>query len=459
MQVSPKSYTLVLGLGRSGLSMARFLAAKGYAVKATDIDPAAAKNAKELNRLGIDTQIGFHDQNTFNRADAIVVSPGIPLNMPLVQKAVSLGVPLLGDLDIFYRYNKTPMVAITGTNGKTTVTTLVRDILIASGIPTFMGGNIGTPLVEYLMNPEPSQVVVAEISSFQLDLARHFAPETAVLLNLAPDHLDRYESMADYARSKWSIFRNQAPTHTAIINAGISDTFCARPGLAAGVYEFSSNSGHTIIKGARIVDQAIDLILPEKFADRPVRIDCQNLKNLPGTHNLENIAAAALAGLSAGANPGAIASAVTAFTPLPHRMAFVARINDIQFYNDSKATNTDAVIRALEFFENRVVLILGGRKKDTDFALLLSAVKTKVVQIIAMGEAAQDIVRVFSKVCKVTCVSGMKQAVKDAFDAARPADVVLLSPACASFDMYDSYGDRGDDFIFCVTELEHRYNG
>ena len=459
MQVSPKSYTLVLGLGRSGLSMARFLAAKGYAVKATDIDPAAARNAKALNRLGIDTQIGFHDQETFNRAEAIVVSPGIPLDMPFLQKAAALGVPLLGDLDIFSRYNKTPVVAITGTNGKTTVTTLVRDILSASGIPAFMGGNIGTPLVEHLMNPEPAQVVVAEISSFQLDLARQFTPETAVLLNLSPDHQDRYESMADYARSKWSIFRNQAPTHTAIINAGISDAFCERPELTARVYAFSSNPDHTITRGARIVDQAVDLILPEKFSDRSIRIDCRNLKNLPGTHNLENIAAAALAGLSAGADPGAVTSAVTAFNPLPHRMTFVACINDIAFYNDSKATNTDAVIRALAYFENRIVLILGGRRKDTDFTLLLPAVKDKVVQIIAMGEAAPDIARVFSKVCKITGVTGMKQAVNKAFGAARPADVVLLSPACASFDMYVNYGERGEDFIACVVELEHRYNG
>lgn len=459
MQVSPKSYTLVVGLGRSGLSMARFLAARGYIVKATDIDPAAANNAEALNRLGIETQIGFHDQETFNRADAIVASPGIPLDMPFLQKAASLGIPLLGDLDIFIRYNRTPMVAITGTNGKTTVTTLVRDILLASGISTFMGGNIGTPLVEYLMSPDPARVVVAEISSFQLDLARHFAPETAVLLNLAPDHLDRYESMADYARSKWSIFKNQARHHTAIINAGISDAFCAKPDLAARVYAFSTNPDHTITRGAIITDHAIDLILPEKFTDRTLHIDCRNLKNLPGTHNRENIAAAALAGLSAGADTGAIAGAVASFTPLPHRMAFVASINGIQFYNDSKATNTDAVIRALAYFKTRIVLILGGRKKDTDFTLLLPAVKDKEIQIIAMGEAAQDIARVFSRVCSVTCVSTMKQAVKTAFDAARPADVVLLSPACASFDMYDNYGARGEDFIACVTELEHIYHG
>ena len=459
MQVSPKSYTLVLGLGRSGLSMARFLAAKGYPVKATDIDPAAAKNAKELNCLGIDTQIGFHDQNTFNRADAIVASPGIPLDMPFLLEAASRGVPLLGDLDIFCRYNKTPTVAITGTNGKTTVTTLVRDMLLASGISTFMGGNIGTPLVEYLMKPEPVQLVVAEISSFQLDLARHFTPEIAVLLNLAPDHLDRYENLGDYARSKWSIFKNQTQKHTAIINAGISDGFCTKPGLSARVYEFSSNPDHSIIQGAKITDQAIDLILPEKFPDPSMRIDCRNLKNLPGTHNLENIAAAALASLCAGADPGAITSAVTAFKALPHRMAFVTRIKGISFYNDSKATNTDAVARALECFENRIVLILGGRKKDTDFTLLLPAVKNKVVQIIAMGEAAPDIARIFSTVCRVTPVSGMKEAVKTAFEAARPPEAVLLSPACASFDMYDNYGARGDDFTAWVTELEHRYNG
>ncbi len=459
MQISRTSYILVLGLGRSGLSMARFLAAKGYKVKATDIDEGTMNDAKELNRLGIDTQIGFHDQSTFNRADAIVVSPGIPLDMPYLLTATSHGVPLVGDLDIFTRFNQTPMVAITGTNGKTTVTTLVRDMLEAAGISTFMGGNIGTPLVEHLMSCEKVQVVVAEISSFQLDLATHFTPGIAVLLNLAPDHLDRYEDMADYARSKWSIFQNQTKKHTAIINAGILDTFFSRPNLASVVYEFGSAPDCTIIQGARIEKQAIDLILPEKFTDLPIRIDCRDLKNLPGTHNLENIAAAALASLCAGADPNAISSAVKAFPGLPHRLRFVTNINGIRFYNDSKATNTDAVSRALECFEQRVVLILGGREKDTDFTLLLAAVKKKVGQIIAIGEAAPNIARVFLGVCKVTRVPGMKEAVETAFDAAGPTDVVLLSPACASFDMYDNYAARGDDFTACVTELELKHHG
>ncbi|MCA1794119.1 MAG: UDP-N-acetylmuramoyl-L-alanine--D-glutamate ligase [Desulfobacteraceae bacterium] len=459
MQISRTSYLLVLGLGRSGLSMARFLAEKGYKVKATDIDERTLDAASELNRLGIDTQIGFHDQNTFNRADAIVVSPGIPLDMPYLLAAASHGVPLVGDLDIFTRYNQTPVVAITGTNGKTTVTTLVRDMLESAGISTFMGGNIGIPLVEYLMSCEKVQVVVAEISSFQLDLAIRFTPEIAVLLNLAQDHLDRYEDMAGYARSKWSIFQNQTQNHTAIINAGISDTFFPRPNLASVVYEFGCAPDCPIIQGASIEKQAIDLILPEKFRDQPVRIDCGNRKNLPGTHNLENIAAAALASLCAGADPKAISSAVNAFAGLPHRLQFVTDINGIRFYNDSKATNTDAVSRALECFEQRVVLILGGRKKDTDFTQLVTTVKHKVGRIIAMGEAAPDIVRVFSGMCKVTRVPSMKEAVKTAFDAARPTDVVLLSPACASFDMYDNYAARGDDFTARVMELELIHHG
>jgi UDP-N-acetylmuramoylalanine--D-glutamate ligase len=459
MNLARTTYILVLGLGRSGLSMARFLAAKGYKVKATDIDEGTMDDAKELNRLGIDTQIGFHDQDTFNRADAIVVSPGIPLDMPYLLAAKSHGVPLAGDLDIFTRYNRTPMVAITGTNGKTTVTTLVRDMLEAAGISTFMGGNIGIPLVEHLMSCKKVRVVVAEISSFQLDLAVHFTPEIAVLLNLAQDHLDRYEDMAGYARSKWSIFQNQTKNHTAIINAGISDTFFPRPNLASVVYEFGSAPDCTIIQGARIEKQAIELILPEQFPDRSDRIDCRNLKNLPGTHNLENIAAAALASLCAGADSEAISSAVKAFPGLPHRLRFVSDIKGIRFYNDSKATNTDAVSRALECFEQRVVLILGGREKDTDFSQLLPAVKNKVDRIIAMGEAASNIARIFCGVCRVTRVPGMKEAVETAFDAARPADVVLLSPACASFDMYDNYGARGDDFTARVTELELKHHG
>jgi UDP-N-acetylmuramoylalanine--D-glutamate ligase len=458
MHLPRTSYILVLGLGRSGLSMARFLAAKGYQVRATDMDDAKTTHARELHGLGIDTQIGFHDQRTFNQAGAIVASPGIPLNIPHLLQAKEKGVPIFGDLDIFSQYNRTPVVAITGTNGKTTVTTLVRDMLTASGISTFMGGNIGIPLVDYLMAPEPVRMVVAEISSFQLDLASDFTPETAVLLNLSSDHLDRYEDMAGYCRSKWSIFKNQTHNHAAIINADIPEAFRTRPNPVSWVYEFSSRIGSHITRGARVEEQAIHLILPERFNDQPVRLDCKNRVQVPGIHNLENMAAAALAALCAGGDITGISAALKNFKGLPHRLAFVKEINGIRFYNDSKATNIDAVIRALACFDQKIVLILGGREKDTDFTRLLPAV-THVKQIIALGEAAGHIADVLSPVCCVNTVSSMSKAVTAAMDAARSGDVVLLSPACASFDMYDNYAARGDDFTALVNQLELMHHG
>lgn len=458
MHLPRTSYILIFGLGRSGFSMARFLAAKGYTVKATDKDPAKKTLAPELHRLGIDTQIGFHDADTFIRAGAIVVSPGIPLNHPDLQQAHAAGVPLFGDLDIFNMYNKTPVVAITGTNGKTTVTTLVRDMLEASGISTFMGGNIGTPLVEYLLSGTPARMVVAEISSFQLDLARNFTPDIAVLLNISPDHLDRYKGMDEYCRSKWSIFRHQTSAHTAIVNADMTDICPARPKPASRILEFSSTPETLIHQGAKVENQTIFLNLPETGVSHPAQINCENRVKVPGIHNLENIAAAALATLCAGGTLPGILAAVRAFNGLPHRLTFVSEIKGIQFYNDSKATNTDAVIRALNCFTQPVVLILGGREKDTDFMLLKPALKA-VRQLIAMGEAAEHIHELFSRDFPVKRVPDMKAAVTMAHAAAKPGDVVLLSPACASFDMFENYAARGDAFTRHVRELEMRSHG
>ncbi|MEX1300543.1 MAG: UDP-N-acetylmuramoyl-L-alanine--D-glutamate ligase [Desulfotignum sp.] len=458
MHLPRTSYILICGLGRSGLSTARFLAAEGYQIKATDKDAARKVHEPELHHLGIDTQIGYHDTETFVRAGAIVVSPGIPLTMPYLMQAKAAGVPLVGDLDIFTFYNKTPVVAITGTNGKTTVTTLIRDMLEASGISTFMGGNIGIPLVDCLMTGSTTQVVVAEISSFQLDLARHFKPEIAVLLNISPDHLDRYVGMDDYCRSKWSIFKNQTSVHTAIVNANLIGD-CQIPFRPASrVLEFSADPDARIHQGARIIDQTIFLNLPESPAGHSTSIDCQTLVRIPGIHNLENIAAAALAALCAGGNVTGIIQAVRTFDGLPHRLTFVAEIDGIQFYNDSKATNTDAVIRALNCFTKPVVLILGGREKDTDFTLLRPALEP-VRQIIAMGEAADHIHDLFSQNFRLKRVPDMKTAVTQAHAAAQPGDIVLLSPACASFDMFENYAARGDAFTRHVRELEMRHHG
>jgi len=308
------------------------------------------------------------------------------------------------------------------------------------------------------MTGTPARVVVAEISSFQLDLARSFTPETAVLLNVSPDHLDRYADITDYCRSKWSIFTHQTAAHAAIVNADMDDTCPDRPRTAARLYEFSSTPDTVIRQGAKVENQTIRLILPETSPHHPMQIDCENRVRVPGIHNLENMAAAALATLCAGGNISGIAAAAGAFTGLPHRLAFVTEIDGIRFFNDSKATNTDAVVRALSCFTQPVVLIIGGREKHTDFTLLKPAL-SQVRQIIAMGEAARHIHDVFSPGFPVAVVSDMAAAVTAARAAARSGDAVLLSPACASFDLFDNYAARGDAFIRHVLELEVKNHG
>ncbi len=500
MKQKKTSYSLVVGLGASGVSMAKFLASTGKVVKATDIDEQKKDVSPELNRLGIQTQIGFHDSDTFNHASIIIPSPGIPLDNPYIKAAVDQGVPVTGELDIFSQHNRLPVIAITGTNGKTTTTTLIGDMLRTCGRAPFVGGNIGTPLVDLLMENQTNNeldsqadnqvtrqkadVIVAEVSSFQLDLARQFKPTVGVLLNISEDHLDRYENFAAYENSKWSLFQHQGVSDTAVINQSIRGLDRAVQRLKSSIITFSSNrtvqagnkenpggkkpeslgsvdnkSGVSTIGygsredaryGATIDPNGINIHIKGENH----RIETARLTELQGAHNRENIAAAVLACLALGADITGILQGLKTFKGLAHRMQFVGSVKGISFYNDSKATNTDAVNRALESFGNNIILILGGREKNTDFSQLLPCVQAHVKTIVAIGESTGHVKNTFDTVCEVTPAKTMKAAVQAAFDSARENDVVLLSPACASFDMYDNYVHRGNDFITHVKALE-----
>ncbi len=427
--------------------MARFLNARGRQVIATDIDASRTKEAAQLNALGIKTQIGSHDQETFNRAQVIIPSPGIPLTVPYIRNAAAVGVAIKGELDIFSQYNTTPVIAITGTNGKTTTTTLAGQMAQASGQKCFVGGNIGTPLVEYLMTDQKADLVVAEISTYQLDLAKDFKPAVGVLLNISEDHLDRYPNFQAYVDAKWGLFANQTPADTAVINIEIERAVNRASAIDSKIFGFSSASKVTSgaeIKGHEIrihTDQVTQTIRTEK------------IKGLPGTHNRENIAAAALAVLAAGGTTTGIEQALQAFVPLAHRISFVKEVDGVQFFNDSKATNTDAVLRALDAFDAEIILILGGREKNTDFGQLITGVKPRVKAIMAIGEARVHIQETFETICQVTPCSSMAEAVTTAREAGTPGDIVLLSPACASFDMYTNYEERGHDFVAQVNKL------
>ena len=449
-------YFLIIGLGASGVSMAKFLRSKCKKVIATDLDESKTKIADELNKLGVKTQIGFHDQQTFNQAEVMVPSPGVPLNNKFIKTALSNGVALTGELDIFTTYNKLPIIAITGTNGKTTVTTLIGDIIKQSSMTPFVGGNIGTPLIEHLMSTKKADIIVAEISSFQLDISKNFKPDVGVLLNISQDHLDRYENFKEYQNSKWSIFKNQTSSDTAVINQSIQEFDEISQTLKSKLISFSSDKIMFTRKNrfdkcnAKIASNSITINTRKHNHE----ISTDNLKELTGTHNRENIAAAALACLSVGVEFNDIIKGINTFKNLSHRVEFIKTIKGISFYNDSKATNTDAVIRAIECFKNNIILILGGREKGTDFSELLSHIKKSVKSIIALGETSRTVKNTFEQICPVKIVQTMKDGVQAAFAAALKNDIVLLSPACASFDMYDSYAHRGEDFINCVNDLK-----
>lgn len=455
MSLVQQPYFLVIGLGVSGMSMARFLHAKGKKVAATDIDRTKIEQAAELEALGIEVQIGFHNQDLFNNAACLIPSPGIPLTGKYIATAVSHGVPITGELDIFSDYNTLPVIAVTGTNGKTTTTTLIGEIMTVCGRHPFVGGNIGTPLPELLLSDQTYDIVVAEISSFQLDISSRFRPEIGLLLNISEDHLDRYDGLDAYADSKWHLFSNQISQDTAIINTAINDFQTRRKGLKSKISGFSSNSEISLLSGASIEKDVITINV--KGFETIIPTDA--LENFKGTHNKENLAAAILAAHAAGCDPVCIIKGIEGFKNLPHRMEFVTQINTVSFYNDSKGTNTDAVIRALECFEQPVLLILGGRQKDTDFSLLTGAVRKHVRSIFSIGESQQDVKKALADACPVFDASSMQEAVDKAYEQARENEVVLLSPACASFDMYDNYGHRGDDFKACVMNCKSSVAG
>lgn len=449
MKSKTQPYFLIIGLGTSGISMAKFLRTRGKNVVATDIDANRSTVAKELNALGIKTEIGFHNQETFNRAKVMIPSPGIPLTNKFIKTAAANGVIITGELDIFSRHNDLPVIAITGTNGKTTTTTLIGDMLKACGMNPFVGGNIGTPLVDHLMDKKNTDIIVAEISSFQMDLAKQFKPDVGVLLNISEDHLDRYDTYSAYEDSKWRMFQHQDASDKAVINQSIRGFDKRCHGLKSMMFAFSSNKSIQTQWGAKIGSNDIDVITKNVSH----KIQTAQLKELQGGHNRENIAAAVLACLAAGAKMNGILKGLKTFKNLAHRMEFIKAINGISFYNDSKATNTDAVLRALECFGNNIILILGGREKDTDFSLLVKDVRQKVKTIVAIGESKAHIKDTFKTVCRVKEAQTMKHAVQTAFDSAVKNDIILLSPACASFDMYENYARRGDDFVTCVTRL------
>ena len=439
---------LVVGLGRTGLALARFLKTK--AARVTVTDTAAEKelksNAQQLIDMGIHMELGQHQTASFTAADLILLSPGVPHTLEPIQKGRDKGIPVLGELEFASRFIDQPLAAVTGTNGKTTTTALLGEMLIRSGIGAFVGGNIGNPLIGYVDKGQPAQAAVIEISSFQLDTIDTFKPRVAVLLNISEDHLDRYPDFNAYVESKGKIFQNQAPEDIAIINRKDDLSREIVKEIQSSIWYVNAQPEE---HGAVIEKDRIVFHTPVTGTLSLNRSDV----TLSGRHNLENVAAACLAAFAMGGTLDGCRSALNAFTGLPHRQEEVAIINGVRYVNDSKATNVDSVQKALETYEEPVILILGGKDKGGDFKRLIPLIQQKTKQIILLGEAVDAIAGAFGQEIKTESVSTIPAAVSRARDFAAPGDVVLLSPGCTSFDQYESYEERGEDFKRIVNAM------
>lgn len=468
MQLAGKKI-LVVGLGATGVATATFLVKRGAVVTATDSSPEAEMRpeALALREKGVRLELGGNQPQSFETADLVVISPGVPHDAAPLARTRECGIPVLGEVELAARFIEQPIVAITGTNGKTTTTTLVGEMLRRSGMDVFVGGNIGTPLISYVDSGQKAGVVVAEISSFQLDTIERFRPKVAVLLNIAEDHLDRYPDLDAYVLSKARIFENQGPADFAVLNGTdsrvmeLSKTVVSQK-LFFGRADFVPQQAG--VEGAVVTEEAIvfhtRLWRPERYSDTAktkdeaeATVPCSAIK-LFGRHNIENAAAAALAALAAGGRLSAIRDTLQQFGGLPHRLEFVAAIAGVRYYDDSKATNIDAVLRAIECFSAPIVLLLGGRNKRGDFRFLKESLRQRVKQVILFGEAGDEIAAALDGAASASRAGSMAEVVATASRIASAGDVVLLSPGCASFDMYENYARRGEDFRRNVKNLE-----
>lgn len=438
---------LVVGLARTGVACARFLARAGARVTVTDMAPAAtlAEPRRELHGLGIQEELGV-SQPSWPGYDLLLLSPGVPPELPWIAAARDAGIPVWGELELASRFFTTPLLAVSGTNGKTTTTTLVGELLRASGLRPLVGGNIGTPAVSLLEAQKEADFLVLEVSSFQLDTAPHFHPQAAALLNISPDHLDRYADFAAYAASKAGLFRRQGPEDLKVLNY---DDPVVRPWGEGGGRVFYFSSSRPLENGAWLSHGAVRVLLPGKLDESfPV----EKIR-LPGRHNLENVMAALLLALDAGAAPLACRETLARFPGLPHRLEWVANLKGVDFYDDSKGTNVGAVARSLAFFNRPVILIAGGRDKDSDFSLLADQIRERVKALVLMGETRELLARTWNGLVPAYLEDDMQAAVARAYELADPGEVVLLSPACASFDRFRDYAHRGETFQKVVEEL------
>jgi len=447
-------HVLVVGLARTGVATALFCAARGAIVTATEsrAENELGECVVTLREAGVRLELGGHQQKTYLAQDLIIPSPGVPADDPLLQAARARGITIWSEVELAYRCMEGRLIGITGSNGKTTTATLVEHILRHAGYQTILAGNVGTPMISCVEKMTADTITVAELSSFQLELIDTLRPDIGVFLNLTPDHLDRHHTLEAYAAAKARIFENQTELDAAILNAD-DLAWTPKTPLKGRIFKFSRKQqvlSGAFVRGAEIV-----------FAHHGKEEAVMKKEEIPlaGAHNLENVLAAVAATRLAGAGAQAIAGGVRSFAGVEHRLEFVAEIGGVRYYNDSKATNVDATLKALEAFPGRILVILGGKDKGSDYTALQKPLREKAILALLIGAAADKIEKQIAGTVAIERAGSIERAMETAAHAAQPGDVVLLAPACASFDQFQNYEHRGRVFKELVRQMERKTAG
>ncbi|MGE0679771.1 MAG: UDP-N-acetylmuramoyl-L-alanine--D-glutamate ligase [Candidatus Binatia bacterium] len=436
---------LIIGFKRTGVSVARFVASQGGQVRVADPRGAEAftKELESLAHISLDLRLGRHDVAAITGVDLVIPSPGVPADAPLLREAGKHGIPIWSEIELASRFLACPLLAVTGTNGKSTTTSLLGEMVTYSGKRVFVGGNLGTPLIDALA--DHYDAVVAEISSFQLEWVEQFRPQVGVFLNLTEDHMERHKSFAVYGMTKRALLANQESTDWAVVNRDDPEVWSLAHGLQGKIFSFG---WQPVTAGAWIENNTLHI--RRDAQDAAFSLDQLQLY---GRHNVENVMAAASAALLWGASPEAISFVLANFKGLPHRLEFVAEKKGVRYFNDSKGTNVGAVVQSLASFSDPLILLAGGVDKRGDYSPLRPLVREKVKLLIVFGQARELLHDALGSETRTLRVDSLAAAVKEAAAAAVPGETVLLSPACASFDQFDNYIHRGNVFRACVEEL------
>jgi UDP-N-acetylmuramoylalanine--D-glutamate ligase len=442
---------LVVGMGRSGFSSAHFLLKHGATVTATDIqeEKNLMASADKLRQAGVKLECGEHKINSFITSDLIILSPGVPKEITPLRRAQEMGIPVISEIELAYRFCKSKIIAVTGSNGKTTTVSLLGDMLQHAGFKAAVAGNIGNPFID-LVDRKRIDYFVVELSSFQLETIELFRPYISVLLNVTPDHMDRYSGFNAYAEAKKRIFLNQKEGDIAILNA--DDIVCHEIIQELPFKKVLFSRKRELNEGIFLRNQKI----VSRLNDEEQEIIPIKEINLQGVHNIENIMAAVAVGLLCNADIERLRETFRYFAGLEHRLEEVTTIQGVTFYNDSKATNIDSVSKALESFDRPLILLMGGRDKGGDFASLGSLIKEKVKLLLLVGEASGKIASSLAGIVPIRCLKTYSEAIETGFKHAKPKDIFLFSPGCTSFDMFTNFEERGKYFKKQVINLKRK---